>query len=120
MNKTNEQVQDGVTRYWKRVAGDHNMTVDEYHAYRKAQAEQRRKEWSSSMAAAITLDDVRSLQIHSSILAEVANHVYNLAFETPDSDELGEMICELHNRLRQITDVLDRVDENRHSQTPWY
>ena len=114
MNKTNEEVQAGVTRYWKRVASQNNMTVDEYHAYRKAQNEQKRREWGLSMAAAITVDDARSLQIYSSALAEVATHVYNLAFETPDSDELGEKICELHDRLRLVTAVLDRIDENRH------
>lgn len=114
MNKTNEEVQAGVTRYWNRVARQNNMTVDEYHAYRKAQNEQKRKEWGLSMADAITVDDARSLQIYASGLAEVANHVYNIAFENPGSDALGDMICQLHDRLRLVTAVLDRIDENRH------
>lgn len=113
MNKTNEEVQAGVTRYWKRVASQNNMTVDEYHAYRKAQNEQKRKEWGVSMADAMTKDDARSLQIYASGLVEAANHVYNLAFETPGSDGLGEMICILHDKLRLVTAVLDRIDENR-------
>ena len=54
MNKTNEEVNAGVTRHWNRVAGQNNMTVDEYREYRKAQNEQRRKEWGLSMANAIT------------------------------------------------------------------
>lgn len=114
MKKTNEQVKASVVKYWERQARQHNMTVDEYHAYRKAQAEQRRKEWGLSMAAATTVDDARSLQIYASGLNEVANHVYNIAFENPGSDELGDMICQLHDKLRLVTDVLDRIDENRH------
>ena len=114
MNKTNEQVQAGVVKYWERQARQNNLTVDEYHAYRKAQAEQRRKEWGLSMAAAITVDDARSLQIYASGLAEDAMHVYSLAFEYPGSVGLGEMICELHDKLRLVTAVLDRIDENRH------
>jgi len=114
MNKTNEEVQAGVVRHWERKARQHNMTVDEYHEYRKEQAEQRRREWGLSMAAAITVDDARSLQIYSSALAEVANDVYNIAFETPECVmTLGEKICELHDRLRLVTAVLDRIDENR-------
>ena len=114
MNKTNEQVQAGVVKYWERQARQHNMTVDEYHAYRKAQAEQRRKEWGLSMAAAITADDVMSLQDYASGLNEVAYQVNNIFFENPGSDELGDMICQLHDRLRLVTAVLDRIDENRH------
>lgn len=114
MNKTNEQVQAGVVKYWERQARQHNMTVDEYHAYRKAQAEQKRKEWGLSMAAAITADDARSLQDYASGLNEVAYHVNNIFFENRDSDALGDMICQLHDRLRLVTAVLDRIDENRH------
>ena len=114
MNKTNEEVQAGVVRYWKRCAERHGMTVDEYHAYRKEQNEQRRKDWGLSMADAMTKDDARSLQIYASELILAANHVYNIAFETPDSDGLGEMICILHDQLRLVTAVLDRIDENRH------
>ena len=114
MNKTNEQVQAGVVKYWERQARQHNMTVDEYHAYRKAQAEQRRKEWGLSMAAAITGEDAMSLQEYASRLNEVAYHVNNIFFENPGSDELGEMICQLHDRLSLVTAVLDRIDENRH------
>ena len=114
MNKTNEEVQAGVTRYWNRVARQNNMTVDEYHAYRKAQNEQKRKEWGVSMAAAITADDARSLQDYASGLNEVAYHVNNIFFENRDSDALGDMICQLHDRLRLVTAVLDRIDENRH------
>ena len=114
MNKTNEQVQAGVVKYWERQARQHNMTVDEYHAYRKAQNEQKRKEWGVSMADAITADDARSLQDYASGLNEVAYHVNNIFFENRDSDALGEMICTLHDRLRLVTAVLDRIDENRH------
>ena len=114
MKKTNEQVKASVVKYWERQARQHNMTVDEYHAYRKAQAEQRRKEWGLSMAAAITADDARSLQDYASGLNEVAYHVNNIFFESRDSKALGDMICQLHDKLRLVTDVLDRIDENRH------
>lgn len=111
MNKTNEEVQAGVVRHWERKARQHNMTVDEYHAYRKAQNEQRRKEWGLSMAAAITAEDAQSLQEYAENLADAAMTVSIL---TIDKGALGESICELHDRLRLITAVLDRIDENRH------
>ena len=115
MNKTNEEVQAGVTRYWNRVASQNNMTVDEYHAYRKAQAEQRRKEWGLSMADAITEDDANSLLEYAQELAKKAMSVSILAFDKSGQDEaLGEAICALHDRLRLVTAVLDRIDENRH------
>ena len=114
MNKTNEQVQAGVVKYWERQARKHNMTVDEYHAYRKEQAEQKRKEWGLSMADALTVDDAESLQEYASRLNEVAYHVNNIFFENRDSEALGDMICQLHDRLRLVTAVLDRIDENRH------
>lgn len=114
MNKTNEEVQAGVTRYWKRVASQNNMTVDEYHAYRKAQNEQKRKEWGLSMADAITEDDANSLLEYAQELAKKAMSVSILAFDKSGQDEaLGEAICELHDRLRLVTAVLDRIDENR-------
>jgi hypothetical protein len=113
MNKTNEQVQAGVVRYWERQARQHNMTVDEYHEYRKAQNEQKRREWGLSMADAITIDDARSLQIYACQLTAAATYVYETAFETPGSDALGEMICQLHDKLRLVTAVLDRIEENR-------
>ena len=111
MNKTNEEVQAGVTRYWKRVASQNNMTVDEYHAYRKAQNEQKRREWGLSMADAITVDDAKSLQEYAENLADAAMTVSIL---TIDKEALGEAICLLHDRLRLVTAVLDRIDENRH------
>lgn len=122
MNKTNEEVQAGVTRYWKRVASQNNMTVDEYHAYRKAQAEQRRKEWGLSMAAAMTVDDAQSLHEYASQLVKAANNVWDLSLikicaaemRSIDSEAFGESICELHDKLRLVTAVLDRIDENRH------
>lgn len=114
MNKTNEEVQAGVTRYWKRVASQNNMTVDEYHAYRKAQNEQKRKEWGLSMADAITEDDANSLLEYAQELAKKAMSVSILAFDKSGQDEaLGEAICALHDRLRLVTAVLDRIDENR-------
>lgn len=114
MNKTNEEVQAGVTRYWKRVASQNNMTVDEYHAYRKAQNEQKRREWGLSMADAITEDDANSLLEYAQELAKKAMSVSILAFDKSGQDEaLGEAICTLHDRLRLVTAVLDRIDENR-------
>lgn len=121
MNKTNEEVQAGVVRHWERKARQHNMTVDEYHAYRKAQAEQRRKEWGLSMAAAITDDDARSLNEYIQELAQKAMTFSILTIDKSGKDEaLGEAICAIHDRLRLITAVLDRIDENRHSETSWY
>ena len=115
MNKTNEQVQAGVVRHWERKARQHNMTVDEYHAYRKAQAEQRRKEWGLSMAYAITVDDAQSLLEYAEKLAEEAKLVLDFTTLRGMSNEyLGEKICALHDRLRLVTAVLDRIDENRH------
>jgi hypothetical protein len=114
MNKTNEEVQAGVVRYWQRQASQHGMTVDEYREYRKAQNEQRRKDWGLSMAGAITVDDARSLQIYACDLTAAATYVYETAFENPGSDALGEMICQLHDKLRLVTAVLDRIEENRH------
>jgi len=115
MKKTNEQVQASVVKYWERQARQHNMTVDEYHAYRKAQAEQRRKEWGLSMADAITEDDAQSLLEYAQKLAQKAMSVSILSFDKSGQDEaLGEAICELHDRLRLVTAVLDRIDENRH------
>jgi len=126
MNKTNEQVQAGVVRHWERKARQHNMTVDEYHAYRKAQAEQRRREWGLSMANAITVDDAQSLLEYAEKLAEEAKTVLDFTTLRGMSNErkmfefsqihwyLGEKICALHDRLRLVTAVLDRIDENRH------
>ena len=115
MNKTNEQVQASVVKYWERKAKEHGMTVDEYHAYLKAQAEQRRKEWGLSMADAITEDDAQSLLEYAQKLAQKAMSVSILSFDKSGQDEqLGDAICELHDRLRLITAVLDRIDENRH------
>lgn len=115
MNKTNEEVQAGVTRYWNRVARQNNMTVDEYHAYRKAQNEQKRKEWGLSMAAAITADDATSLLEYAEKLASDAFDVYDIALNySGNNSRLGDMICQLHDRLRLVTAVLDRIDENRH------
>lgn len=114
MNKTNEEVQAGVTRYWKRVASQNNMTVDEYHAYRKAQNEQKRKEWGLSMADAITEDDANSLLEYAHRLADDAMTVYNLVIDWDyQHEDLPEAICALHDRLRLVTAVLDRIDENR-------
>ena len=114
MNKTNEQVQAGVVKYWERQARQHNMTVDEYHAYRKAQAEQRRKEWGLSMADAITADDAQSLLEYAQKLADDAKIITTLAPHKISQDLLlGEAICALHDRLRLVTTVLDRIDENR-------
>jgi hypothetical protein len=114
MNKTNEEVQAGVTRYWKRVASQHNMTVDEYHEYRKMKNEEKRKEWGLSMANAITRDDAFSLREYAQNLADAAMTVSYLTIDKSDQDEsLGETICLLHDRLRLVTAVLDRIDENR-------
>ena len=115
MNKTNEQVQAGVVRYWERQARQHNMTVDEYHEYRKAQNEQRRKEWGLSMADAITVDDADSLLGYAQKLADDAKMIAIIAPHKIGQDVvLGEAISVLHDRLRLITAVLDRIDENRH------
>ena len=115
MNKTNEEVQLGVVRYWERQARQHNMTVDEYHAYRKAQNEQKRKEWGLSMADAITVDDAQSLLEYAEKLADDAKIITILAPHKIGQDlVLGEAICKLHDRLRLVTAVLDRIDENRH------
>ena len=115
MNKTNEEVQAGVTRYWKRVASQNNMTVDEYHAYRKAQNEQKRKEWGLSMADAITVDDAQSLQEYAESLDYAARNVlYDVnMFGAISREKLGEAICDLHDRLKLVTAVLDRIEENR-------
>lgn len=120
MKKTNEQVQAGVVKHWKRQARQHNMTVDEYHAYRKEQAEQKRKEWGSSMAAAITVDDARSLLKDAQKLVEEAKFVlYYVSlkrngYEGMSKDYLAKEICALYDRLHLVTAVLDRIDENRH------
>lgn len=115
MNKTNEEVQAGVTRYWNRVARQNNMTVDEYHAYRKAQNEQRRKEWGLSMADAITVEDAESLQSYAESLGQAAMGVlYGVRLDGISRETLGKQICDLHDRLRLVTAVLDRIDENRH------
>ena len=116
MNKTNEEVKAGVTRYWNRVASQNNMTVDEYHAYRKAQNEQKRKEWGLSMADAITEDDAQSLLEYAEKLASDAWFVCELTngLHSGKNSGLGEAICKLHDRLRLVTAVLDRIDENRH------
>ncbi len=118
MNKTNEEVQAGVTRYWNRVASQNNMTVDEYHAHRKAQNEKRREEWGLSMADAITPDDADSLLEYTWNLAEEARTVYDLAIDklcfSGQNEDLGEAICVLHDRMNLVTAVLDRIDENRH------
>ena len=115
MNKTNEEVQAGVVRHWKRCAKDYNMTVDEYHAYRKSQNEQRRKGWGLSMADAITVDDAESLLEYAQKLAEEARTVYTLAIDKSGQyEDLGEAMCAIHDRMNIITAVLDRVDENRH------
>ena len=115
MNKTNEEVKAGVTRYWNRVASQNNMTVDEYHAYRKAQNEQKRKEWGLSMADAITEDDATSLLEYAEKLASDAWDVYDTALNySGNKSRLGNTICALHDRVRLITAVLDRIDENRH------
>ena len=116
MNKTNEQVQAGVVRYWERQARQHNMTVDEYRAYRKEQAEQKRREWGLSMADAITVYDAESLKEYAESLGQAAMSVlYDVRLYGCISREtLGKHICELHDRLRLVTAVLDRIDENRH------
>ena len=115
MNKTNEEVQAGVVRHWERKAKEHGMTVDEYHAYRKEQNEQRRKDWGLSMADAMTKDDARSLLDYAHRLADDAMTVYNLVIDWDyQHEDLPEAICALHDRLRLVTAVLDRIDENRH------
>ena len=115
MNKTNEEVNAGVTRYWNRVAGQNNMTVDEYREYRKAQNEQRRKEWGLSMAAAITAEDAQSLQEYAESLDYAARNVlYDVnGYYAISRETLGEAICDLHDRLKLVTAVLDRIEENR-------
>jgi len=115
MNKTNEQVQAGVVKYWERKAKEHGMTVDEYHAYRKEQNEQRRKEWGLSMADAITVDDAESLKEYAESLGQAAMGVlYGVRLDGIPRETLGKQICDLHDRLRLVTAVLDRIDENRH------
>ena len=115
MNKTNEEVNAGVTRYWNRVASQNNMTVDEYREYRKAQNEQRRKEWSLSMADAITVDDAQSLQEYAQSLGNAAMGVlYGVRLDGIPRETLGKQICALHDSLKLVTAVLDRIDENRH------
>jgi hypothetical protein len=114
MNKTNEQVQAGVVRYWERKAKEHGMTVDEYHAYRKEQNEQKRREWGLSMADAITAEDAESLQEYAESLGQAAMGVlYGVRLDGISRETLGKQICELHDRLRLVTAVLDRIDENR-------
>jgi len=115
MNKTNEEVQAGVVRHWERKARQHNMTVDEYHDYRKAQNEQRRKEWGLSMAAAITAEDAQSLQEYAESLDYAARKVlYDVnGYYAISRETLGEAICDLHDRLKLVTAVLDRIEENR-------
>ena len=114
MNKTNEEVNAAVTRHWNRVASQLNMTVDEYREYRKAQNEQRRKEWGLSMANAITAEDAQSLQDYAESLAYAARNVlYDVRVYGISRETLGEAICDLHDRLKLVTAVLDRIEENR-------
>ena len=115
MNKTNEEVNAGVTRHWNRVASQNNMTVDEYREYRKAQNEQRRKEWGLSMAAAITAEDAQSLQEYAESLDYAARNVlYDVnGYYAISREKLGEAICDLRDRLKLVTAVLDRIEENR-------
>lgn len=113
MNKTNEEVNAGVTRYWNRVASQNNMTVDEYREYRKARLEERRKEWGLSMANAITAEDAQSLQDYAESLEYAAREVLYGVRSGHSRETLGEAICDLHDRLKLVTAVLDRIEENK-------
>lgn len=112
MNKTNEEVNAGVTRYWNRVASQNNMTVDEYREYRRASLEEKRKNWGLSMADAITAVDALLLQDYAESLEYAARNVlYGVRFDESTRETLGEAICLLHDRLKLITAVLDRIEE---------
>lgn len=113
MTKTNEEVQGSVTRYWHRVASQNNMTVDEYREYRRAFLEEKRKNWGLSMADAITAEDAQSLEEYAESLEYAAREVlYGVRLDESSRETLGEQICLLHDRLKLITAVLDRIEES--------
>ena len=105
----------GVTRYWNRVASQNNMTVDEYREYRKARLEEERKNWGLSMADAITAEDAQSLEEYVKSLEYAARGIFPmlLGWGEYSRETLGEHICDLHDRLKLVTAVLDRIEENR-------
>jgi uroporphyrinogen-III synthase len=102
MNKTNEEVQAGVVRYWERKAKEHGMTVDEYHEYRKEQVEIRQKKWAQGMWDAMTFEDADDLLFYSERMAATANDGFTV-----------DDIIKFHGYYQLITAVLDRIEENR-------
>ena len=68
------------------------------------------------MADAITVDDAESLREYAEKLTSHAWLVCELTkgLHSGKNVGLGEAICQLHDRLRLVTAVLDRIDENRH------
>lgn len=110
MTKTNEEVQGSVTRYWRYP--HNNMTVDEYREYRRASLEEKRKNWGLSMADAITAVDAQSLEEYAKSLEYAAREVSYGVYDVFNRETLGEQICLLHDRLKLITAVLDRIEES--------